>query len=247
MDEMDVRDLRARVERDIRRLDLIPPGGEVTCLVSGGADSTCLWDALRGARLPRVGAPREPRAPRRGVRRGRALLSRGARRGGGRRAARRARRTSCARSGTATRRTGCRATGPHCLGPGRDRPLPARLERPCRHRDQAEARGRRGATAARPLARGDRGVLRLGGSRIPRGQLESRHETRPDPRPDPAAARGARPPGAREPARARNGGRAAASAADARAHAPRAARERGRHEGGRPRLAASVPSASTTE
>ena len=47
MDEMDVRDLRARVERDIRRLDLIPPGGEVTCLVSGGADSTCLWDALR--------------------------------------------------------------------------------------------------------------------------------------------------------------------------------------------------------
>ena len=47
MDEMDVRDLRVRVERDIRRLDLIPPGGEVTCLVSGGADSTCLWDALQ--------------------------------------------------------------------------------------------------------------------------------------------------------------------------------------------------------
>jgi tRNA(Ile)-lysidine synthase len=47
MDEMDVRDQRARVERDIRRLDLIPRGGEVTCLVSGGADSTCLWDALR--------------------------------------------------------------------------------------------------------------------------------------------------------------------------------------------------------
>jgi tRNA(Ile)-lysidine synthase len=25
---------------------LVPPGGEVTCLVSGGADSTCLWHAL---------------------------------------------------------------------------------------------------------------------------------------------------------------------------------------------------------
>ncbi len=27
--------------------DLIPPGGDVTCLVSGGADSTCLWHSLR--------------------------------------------------------------------------------------------------------------------------------------------------------------------------------------------------------
>ena len=35
-----------RVEAHIRSLDLIPPGGEVTCLVSGGADSTCLWHAL---------------------------------------------------------------------------------------------------------------------------------------------------------------------------------------------------------
>ena len=40
-------DLRARVESFIRRHDLIPAGGEVTCLVSGGADSTCLWHALR--------------------------------------------------------------------------------------------------------------------------------------------------------------------------------------------------------
>ena len=36
-----------RVEGFVRRRDLIPPGGEVTCLVSGGADSTCLWHALR--------------------------------------------------------------------------------------------------------------------------------------------------------------------------------------------------------
>ena len=39
--------LRARVEEHIRRHDLIPPGGKVVCLVSGGADSTCLWHALR--------------------------------------------------------------------------------------------------------------------------------------------------------------------------------------------------------
>ena len=35
-----------RVERFIREHDLIPPGGEVCCLVSGGADSTCLWHVL---------------------------------------------------------------------------------------------------------------------------------------------------------------------------------------------------------
>lgn len=43
---MDVRELRVRVQRDIRRQELIPPGGDVTCLVSGGADSTCLWHVL---------------------------------------------------------------------------------------------------------------------------------------------------------------------------------------------------------
>jgi tRNA(Ile)-lysidine synthase len=36
-----------RVERFIRAHDLIPTGGELTCLVSGGADSTCLWHVLR--------------------------------------------------------------------------------------------------------------------------------------------------------------------------------------------------------
>jgi tRNA(Ile)-lysidine synthase len=36
-----------RVEGFIREHELIPPGGEVTCLVSGGADSTCLWLVLR--------------------------------------------------------------------------------------------------------------------------------------------------------------------------------------------------------
>jgi len=36
-----------RVESWIRRHDLIPPGGDVVCLVSGGPDSTCLWHVLR--------------------------------------------------------------------------------------------------------------------------------------------------------------------------------------------------------
>jgi tRNA(Ile)-lysidine synthase len=40
-------ELPERIEAHIRRHDLIEPGGEVTCLVSGGADSTCLWQALR--------------------------------------------------------------------------------------------------------------------------------------------------------------------------------------------------------
>jgi tRNA(Ile)-lysidine synthetase-like protein len=40
-------ELPQRVEQFIRRHELIAPGGEVTCLVSGGADSTCLWHVLR--------------------------------------------------------------------------------------------------------------------------------------------------------------------------------------------------------
>jgi tRNA(Ile)-lysidine synthetase-like protein len=38
--------LQARVETLIRAHDLVEPGGRVTCLVSGGADSTCLWHVL---------------------------------------------------------------------------------------------------------------------------------------------------------------------------------------------------------
>ncbi|MBA2462787.1 MAG: tRNA lysidine(34) synthetase TilS, partial [Actinobacteria bacterium] len=36
----------SRIEAFIRERELIASGGEVTCLVSGGADSTCLWHAL---------------------------------------------------------------------------------------------------------------------------------------------------------------------------------------------------------
>ena len=41
-----MRDVLQRVAEQIRVHQLIQPGGEVTCLVSGGADSTCLWHAL---------------------------------------------------------------------------------------------------------------------------------------------------------------------------------------------------------
>jgi tRNA(Ile)-lysidine synthetase-like protein len=44
---MNVHELRRRVDDYIRDRELIPPGGEVVCLVSGGADSTCLWHVLR--------------------------------------------------------------------------------------------------------------------------------------------------------------------------------------------------------
>jgi tRNA(Ile)-lysidine synthetase-like protein len=45
---VNTREFRAAVEADIREHGLIEPGGDVTCLVSGGADSTCLWHVLRG-------------------------------------------------------------------------------------------------------------------------------------------------------------------------------------------------------
>jgi tRNA(Ile)-lysidine synthetase-like protein len=44
---MDTAALRARVEDHIRGHDLIPGGGTVTVLVSGGPDSTCAWHVLR--------------------------------------------------------------------------------------------------------------------------------------------------------------------------------------------------------
>ena len=43
---VDATDFRAKVERGIREHELIPPGGDVVCFVSGGADSTCLWHTL---------------------------------------------------------------------------------------------------------------------------------------------------------------------------------------------------------
>jgi tRNA(Ile)-lysidine synthase len=44
---VDAAALRARIEEHTRRHDLIAPGGAICCLVSGGADSTCMWHALK--------------------------------------------------------------------------------------------------------------------------------------------------------------------------------------------------------
>jgi 3'-phosphoadenosine 5'-phosphosulfate sulfotransferase (PAPS reductase)/FAD synthetase len=44
--------LLKRVEAHVREHDLIAKGEHVTCLVSGGADSTCLWHALRELGYP---------------------------------------------------------------------------------------------------------------------------------------------------------------------------------------------------
>jgi len=44
---VNAKEFRKAVEADIREHELIPPGGAVTCLVSGGADSTSLWHSLR--------------------------------------------------------------------------------------------------------------------------------------------------------------------------------------------------------
>ena len=41
-----MKELRERVEHFVRKHELIPVAGDVTCLVSGGADSTCLWHLL---------------------------------------------------------------------------------------------------------------------------------------------------------------------------------------------------------
>src|SRR5688572_11654731 len=44
---MDPATFRGQVEAFVREHDLIPAGGDVTVLVSGGPDSTALWHVLR--------------------------------------------------------------------------------------------------------------------------------------------------------------------------------------------------------
>ena len=44
---MDAAGFRSRVAGFVREHELIPAAGAVTCLVSGGSDSTCLWHVLK--------------------------------------------------------------------------------------------------------------------------------------------------------------------------------------------------------
>ena len=147
-----------RIEEHVRRHDLIEPGGEVLCLVSGGADSTCLWHALRelGYRVSALHVNHGLRGER--VRRGRALLRRALRcRGRPVDAPRRDRGRAARRSATRSRRPAARDRA-HRLRPGRDDLYRLAAEGRTQG-DQAAARGRRRAAAAPRLARGDRGVL----------------------------------------------------------------------------------------
>ena len=114
--------------------------------------------------------------------------------------------------------------GPHRIGPGRDRPLPDRRER-SPGQDRLAPRRRRRQAAARPLARGDRGVLPRRGPRLPPRQLEPGLEARPDPRRDPAAPAPAAPGRGGQPAPARgpeDGRRRSSSSCSTRSTARRA-------------------------
>ena len=156
----DVRDERAprarRAAHSAARVDRA--GQEVVCLVSGGADSTCLFHVLselghrvsalhvdhglRGAESDEDARWCAERFDARGRAGSRALRDRS-------RAPRRAL--------LVPRRRSARDRA-HALRPGRDGPLPPRLERPA-NGDQGPPRGRGRAAAAVPLARRDRGLL----------------------------------------------------------------------------------------
>ncbi len=144
--------------RTFAATSLIAPGGQVLCLVSGGADSTCLFHALSelGYRVSALHVNYCLRGRR--VRRGCAVLRRGARRD--RCADRGARRERGGAAGDPLRPAArlLARDRPHGKRPGRDDHLPARDEREPQG-DQAASRGRRRASAAAALARGDGSVL----------------------------------------------------------------------------------------
>ena len=202
--------LRRRVEEHIRAHELIAPGGEVVALVSGGADSTCLWHALRAlgyrvsalhvnhglrgeesdedARFCRevlgaevVEAPVPERPTEEALRELRYSFA-------------------------ADR---LRATG-HTASDQ----VETVLYRLVASGNAKGIKPKREDGVVRPLldalARGDRGLLPRRRARVPNRQLERGHAPRPDPRRDPAAA--AAPPSGRraEPAAP---GRAAADEA----------------------------------
>ena len=134
--------LRTRVEDFIRRRDLIPPGAEVTCLVSGRRGLDLSLARPSRARLRRLRAAREPRSPRGRLRGRRTVLRRALRRRGGRRP-RRQHRGRLAPHPLLVRDRPPARDRPHGIGPGRDGPLPARGER--RRRRGSSLRARTGS------------------------------------------------------------------------------------------------------
>ena len=229
-----------RIEDHIRRHELIEPGGEVLCLVSGGADSTCLVLALRELGY-RVGALHVDHGLRgRRVGRGRPLLRRGARRRG-RRAppATGSARRRCATSATPSAPERLRATG-HTASDQ----VETILYRLVTSGNAKGIKPRREDGVVRPLLplwrEETRRVLPRARARAPRRLLERGDDARADPRPDPAAARADPSRRAREhPPRARD------RAARCRRHSPSCSTRRP-HRGASTSAAASRPCASTT-
>ena len=215
-----------RVEAFIRDEALIAPGGEVTVLVSGGADSTCLWHVLRDLGY-RVSALHVDHGLRGGESEADARFCRellGAEVVDGRGGT-----TEDELRGSATASPRIASVPPATRSRIRSRrPLPARVERQ-REGDQDAARGRSRPTAALPLARRDARVLRGRGPSVPGGHIQRGHHPRSDPRRVAAAAcaGSTRPPTRTSCARS--------SAARRSTGAGRVARLAGRLEARRPR------------
>ena len=201
--------LPSESRRFIRAHDLIAPGRRGRCLVSGGADSTCLWHVLGslGYRVSAVHVNHGLRGDESedDARFCRELMDAEVIDGAGSQA--------CPRPSTeaelarapllADRGAWAARDRPHGLGSGRDDPLSARLVRQ-QQGDQAGARGRRRPSAALALAGGDGGVLPRARPDLPSRLLQPGHEAGPDPRRDPPAppapASGRRPePACRSP------------------------------------------------
>ena len=170
---MDTDELRARIETHVRRYDLIEPGGEVCCLVSGGPDSTCLWHALRalGYRVSALhvnhrlrGEDSEADARFCAETLGAEVVELDGR--GLTEAALRDLRYSVAQDRL-------RATG-HTASDQVETILYRLASRGSRHRDRAAPRRRRRASAAHRLAGRSRGVLPRRGARVPGGRDATR-------------------------------------------------------------------------
>ena len=193
-----------RIEAHIRSLDLVPPNGEVTCLVSGGADSTCLWHALcelgyrvsavhvhHGVRGEEADADADHCATQLGAEVIRVDASSSATEASLR----------DARYG-ATEGRGLRATG-HTASDQ----VETLLYRIVSSGSTRGIRARRADGVVRPLLplwrEETEAFCALARPSMARRRDEPGHEARVDPRAAAAAPRGARSQGAREPARAR--------------------------------------------
>ena len=156
-----------RIDEHIRRHELIEPGGEVLCLVSGGPDSTCLFHALRelGYRVSALhvnyclrGEESDEDARFCAEELGAEVVRVDARGAAARR--------SCATIRYGQRPDRLRATG-HTATDQVETILYRLATSGSREGDQAAPRGRRRPPAAAALARGDRGVLPRARARVP--------------------------------------------------------------------------------